>query len=158
MYQRLSAASFILGLFFFTIVHGSNDQFSSGWVPEKGSINQSNKIVVHFNLPPSEDQAKAIGRSLTHMFEADPKLQIKFVLHGKILDELKTSNISPWMQTFLDQARSQGAQFLICNNTLLTLKIKMKDLYKVTSADMVQAGILEISRLQQQGFSYIRYF
>lgn len=158
MFQGLILFFLISGVAFTCNSHGVSEVFDSGWAPPPGSIQQSNKIVVHFNTVPTEEQVKAVGRSLEHMFAADPKLQIKFVLHGKILQQLQAQTLLPWMQKFLDQARGQGAQFLICNNTLLTLKIKKQDLYKVTPEDMVQAGILEVARLQNKGFSYIRYF
>lgn len=149
---------FLSGLFLVFNLVAKTESFDSGWVPPKGQIQSGNKIVVHFNAIPNEEQIKAVGRSLEHMFEADPQLQIKFVLHGKVLQQLQSQAILPWMQQFLDQARGQGVQFLICNNTLLSLKIKRQDLYKVPSEDMVQAGILEIVRLQSKGYSYIRYF
>jgi intracellular sulfur oxidation DsrE/DsrF family protein len=48
-------------------------------------------------------------------------------------------------------------KILICRNTIIAQGIDPdSDLYDVKPSDIVQAGVAEVTALQQQGFVYIR--
>jgi intracellular sulfur oxidation DsrE/DsrF family protein len=52
--------------------------------------------------------------------------------------------------------RGRGARFLVCANSLRGQKIAREALFEVPATDIVPAGVVELARLQQEGFAYIR--
>jgi intracellular sulfur oxidation DsrE/DsrF family protein len=48
----------------------------------------------------------------------------------------------------LDFLRSHGVQVFVCNNTLAENGIDYRTLYKVSDADIVPSGFLEVAYLQ----------
>jgi intracellular sulfur oxidation DsrE/DsrF family protein len=46
--------------------------------------------------------------------------------------------------------------FEVFANTLKGRNVEMDDMYGVTEADVVPSGVAELSRLQQQGCTYIK--
>lgn len=58
---------------------------------------------------------------------------------------------------FRDQINAlaqSGVRFLICNNTLQKLEMKRSDLLEVP--DVIPSGIVEVVRLQNEGFAYVK--
>jgi uncharacterized protein len=52
------------------------------------------------------------------------------------------------------ELREKGVRFLICNNSLTGLGLKQDEL--IEGCEVVPAGIVELVRLQQEGFAYIK--
>jgi uncharacterized protein len=52
--------------------------------------------------------------------------------------------------------RARGARFLVCGNSMRGQKLAREALFQVSETDIVPAGVVELVRLQQQGFGYIR--
>lgn len=50
--------------------------------------------------------------------------------------------------------QGRGVRFLLCNNSLTGLGIKPEQL--IEGCEVVPAGIVELIRLQQDGFAYIK--
>ena len=53
----------------------------------------------------------------------------------------------------LDQLRTAGVKFEICNNTLKGMDIDWHGLYEVHESDIVSAGFLEVGWLANQGWA-----
>ena len=52
------------------------------------------------------------------------------------------------------ELQKKGVRFLLCNNSLTGLGVKQDDL--IEGCEVVPAGIVELIRLQQQGFAYVK--
>jgi intracellular sulfur oxidation DsrE/DsrF family protein len=52
------------------------------------------------------------------------------------------------------ELRKKGVRFLLCNNSLTRLGLKKDEL--IEGCEVVPAGIVELIRLQQEGFAYIK--
>ena len=85
--------------------------------------------------------------------------------------EQSVANIAaPWMiavfaacgivalgQMQVTSLKTQGPEFLVCNNTLKGRKIRYEnDLFEVWEDNIVPSGVAELSHLQQQGYTYIK--
>lgn len=62
----------------------------------------------------------------------------------------------PKLAASIDHLRKNGAHFEICYNTLVQRQIDpFNDLYGVQRADIVGAGIAEVTHLVARGFVYL---
>jgi uncharacterized protein len=52
------------------------------------------------------------------------------------------------------ELREKGVRFLLCNNSLTNLGLKQDEL--IEGCEVVPTGIVELIRLQQEGFAYIK--
>jgi intracellular sulfur oxidation DsrE/DsrF family protein len=52
--------------------------------------------------------------------------------------------------------RARGARFLVCANSLRGQGLAREALFEVPEGDIVPAGVVELARLQAEGFAYIR--
>lgn len=154
-------SSYILVFIQFSIlsIQAFAEEFDTGWTPKGVSrYIEDEKIVVHLNQPPNTEQIKAMGNSLSNMKKELPSLKLKVVVHGNALFGFKKSELKPEFKEFLDRTRKLGVEYVICHKTMQMKKIKVADLYEVETKHIVPAAILEISKLQREGYSYIRLF
>lgn len=149
-------------IIFITLLFSLNsfamDTFDTGWVRPKNKFDysDSNKIVIHLNILPNENQLKKMQNAFDHLKEESPNADVKILIHGPAIELMLAKDKTK--KEFLDKSQSKGIQFLVCHNTMKKKKIKLKQLYKVKADDVVPAGLLELARLQQMGYSYIRLF
>jgi uncharacterized protein len=114
------------------------------------------KAVYHLTMGIEEAQ-RGMGNIRNHL-AADPSAKIIVVGNGNgiefMLDGAKDRNGNPFDATIQD-LKSKGVEFRLCNNTLVTRKIdKSKVIPEVT---IVPSGVAEAARLQaREGFVYIR--
>jgi len=114
------------------------------------------KAVYHLTNGLDEAQ-RAMGNIRNHL-NADPKATIVVVGNGNgiefMLDGAKDRNGNPFDATIQD-LKSKGVDFRLCNNTLVTRKIdKSKVIPEVT---IVESGVAEAASLQfREGFAYLR--
>lgn len=54
------------------------------------------------------------------------------------------------------EARDRGVQFLICYTTLTAYRIALDQLYETKAADLVPAGVAEVTRLQKMGYGLVK--
>ncbi|MCU0694453.1 MAG: DsrE family protein [Polyangiaceae bacterium] len=114
------------------------------------------KAVYHLTNGLDEAQ-RGMGNVRNHL-AADPKAKIVVVGNGAgiefMLDGAKDKNGSAFDATIAD-LKSQGVEFRLCRNTLVTRKI---DPSKVNpDVSIVPSGVAEAARLQQQdGYAYLR--
>ena len=52
--------------------------------------------------------------------------------------------------------KNQGVNFAICNNTIKGRNVELTDLYDVDEKDIVPSGVAQLSKLQQEGYTYIK--
>ena len=104
-----------------------------------------------------EEAQRAMGNIRNHL-NADPKAKIVVVGNGNgiefMLDGAKDRNGNPFDATIQD-LKSKGVDFRLCNNTLVTRKIdKSRVIPEVT---IVPSGVAEAATLQsREGYSYLR--
>lgn len=76
---------------------------------------------------------------------------IEIVAYGPGLDMLKKDSL---LEPRLAQAVRDGIKLYACGNTMRATHTRRQDLLPFT--DVVKAGVIEIMRKQQEGYSYIR--
>jgi intracellular sulfur oxidation DsrE/DsrF family protein len=114
------------------------------------------KVVYHLN----EGLAQATNglRNIRNHLEVNPQAHIVVVAHALGVDYLmkgkKDANGNPY-ETIVQDLKSQGVTFDICEITLRNRKLK-KEQY-IEDAEFVPSGVAEITRLQQrEGYAYLR--
>ena len=114
------------------------------------------KVVYHVN----DTGAQAVGalRNIGNHLEVNPKAKIVVVTHAGgvdfLFDGAKDKAGNPY-NIRVEQLKTQGVQFEVCQITLRNRKIdKSKFLPEAT---FVHSGVAEITRLQQrEGYAYLR--
>jgi len=127
------------------------------------------KVVYHFNVYGESAQMAGLRNVQNHInaVGAD-KLEVAVVMHGNGLSlltlpeavgvtKMKEGNATTEMQARVDGLRNQGVRFLVCANTLKGRKVVPEEhLYRVSVGDIVASGVAELSKLQQEGYTYIK--
>ncbi len=126
------------------------------------------KVVYHINYDNPKQQAGAL-RNIQNHINAVGKENLDFivVMHGLGLSlllepdaagntKLKSGNATEKQQNTVSNLKDQGVEFSVCANTLRGKKIDLDDLYDVAKADIVPSGVAELSKLQQEGYTYIK--
>ncbi|MBV0933428.1 DsrE family protein [Marinobacterium weihaiense] len=114
------------------------------------------KVVYHINYNDSTRLSATLTNIRNHIDTlGEDHLDLRVVVHGSAIEYFMEATTDSNKQITLDTLRLSGARFIICGNTLDGYGIDRKALYDVTPEDVVQAGLPEIVRLQQQGFSYV---
>lgn len=118
------------------------------------------KVVYHINYPGgAEDKAyKGALRNIQNHINAvgAKNLDLKVVIHGNGIALLQDAKKTGPLQTQVAKLKSQSVAFNVCANTLKSKKISVDQLYEVFNEDIVPSGVAELSRLQQQGYTYIK--
>lgn len=92
-----------------------------------------------------------ISNSIEAVQEHKGTLDIRVELYGPGIKLL--INPDQKIQTAVDQLRSEGVQFEVCNNTLKGMNVDWHQLYGVKEKDIVPAGFLEVGWLGNHGWS-----
>jgi len=133
-----------------------------------GSGYGKQKVVYHINYDNPKQQAGALRNIQNHINAVGKEnLDFKVVMHGKGLTlllepdaaaktKLKMGNATEKQQTTISNLKEQGVSFSVCANTLKGKKVEIDDLFDVTQADIVPSGVAELSKLQQEGYTYIK--
>lgn len=119
------------------------------------------KAVYHINYPGGIDGSgyKPALNNLDNHLNAvgEENLDLRVVMHGDGLGLLAAANKDQALQATISDLKARGVRFLVCNNTLVGRNIDPEsDLFDVWPEDIVQAGVAEVARLQQDGFVYIK--
>lgn len=112
---------------------------------------------VVYHIADSEVQALAGLRSLRNHLDTDPKAKITVVAIAQGVDFLMegAKDASGNLYVGLVSAlASRGVKFEVCEITLTNRNLK-RDQF-VQEADFTPSGVVELSRLQHQGYAYIR--
>ena len=137
---------------------------------EEKNVYKKQKVVYHINYDNPKLQKGALQNIQNHInaVGAD-NLELRVVLHGnglallvlpeslKKLNKFKFANADENMTARVDGLKSQGVSFDICENTIVGRSINVEDdLYDVENQDIVPSGVAELSKLQMEGFTYIK--
>lgn len=128
------------------------------------------RVVYHINDSDPEHQAYALLTVQNHIEAESPEhLDIRVVLHGNGLSMLllpealghlkhfQRANADGQMTTRVDILKDQGVRFEVCGATLRRSGIDAdSDLYGIEPNNIVDSGVAELARLQQQGYIYIK--
>jgi intracellular sulfur oxidation DsrE/DsrF family protein len=114
------------------------------------------KTVYHLTNGLDEAQ-RGMGNIRNHL-AADPTAKIVVVTNGNgiefLLDGAKDRNGNPFDATVQD-LKSKGVEFRVCNNTLVTRKIDKSKV--IPEATIVPSGVAEAATLQaREGYVYLR--
>lgn len=126
------------------------------------------KVVYHINNDDAEAQIMALRNIQNHIDAVGAgNIEVKVVMHGDgvslLLEpdaskdtKMRVGNADESMAARIDGLKEQGVAFEVCANTLKGREIPMQALYGVSESDVVPSGVAELSRLQQQGYTYIK--
>lgn len=119
------------------------------------------KVVYHVNQSGGDKDA-AYMMALTNVQNhinavGKENVEVKIVMHGDGIGMVKDAKENMNLQAKVTNLKDQKVAFLVCENTLKGRKVDPdKDLFDVEKTDIVPSGVAELSRLQQQGYTYIR--
>lgn len=117
------------------------------------------KVVYHINYDGESGTSYrgALGNIQNHInaVGAD-NMEVEVVMHGDGLGLLMAAKEDDALQTRIGGLKSQNVRFRICANTLAGRDIALDDLYDAWAEDVVPSGVAELSKLQQDGFTYIK--
>ena len=128
------------------------------------------KVVYHINYDNPKQQAGALRNIQNHINAVGAEnLDLKVVLHGNglalllepdslaKLKKFKHANANETMTAQIDNLKSQGIEFNVCDNTVRGRKVDVDtDLYNVDKSDIVPSGVAEVARLQAMDYAYIK--
>lgn len=112
---------------------------------------------VLYHISDAEAQALAGLRNVRNHMDTDPSAKIVVVAHGNGVDFLmegaKDRNGSLYSGT-VSALKSRGVIFEVCEITLKTRNLKHEQF--IQEADFTPSGVVRITKLQHQGYAYIR--
>jgi hypothetical protein len=126
------------------------------------------KVVYHINGYGAKQQAGALRNVQNHINAVGAEnLELAVVMHGNGVSmvlypdaagdtKMQEGNADDQMQARIAGLKQQGVRFEVCANTLKGRNVAVDDLYDVSEADIVPSGVAELSKLQQQGYTYIK--
>ncbi len=155
--RRLTACLGVLGLWSVT---GASIAADDAYAPQK--------VVYHVNYYGPEQQTGALRNIQNHInaVGAD-NVEVQVVMHGNGVSlllppdevegtKMKEGNASDEMQARISGLKDQGVEFKICANTLKGRQVDLAALYDSDEADVVPSGVAELSKLQAEGFTYLK--
>lgn len=152
-------SAFLVGLcFLMTTAVSANERYGK------------QKVVYHINYDDPKKQTGALRNVQNHINAVGAEnLDLKIVLHGnglslllepdalEKLKKFKHANANQKMTAQIDNLKSQGIEFNVCENTVRGRKVDIDtDLYNVDKKDIVPSGVAEVARLQLMGYAYIK--
>jgi len=95
---------------------------------------------------------KMLVRQLGNVLAAAPNSKIEVVCHGPGIAMLTTKQTI--VHPKVSELKGKGIDFVVCENTLKEKKVTKEEI--IPEAAFVKAGIIEIVKKQEEGWSYIR--
>lgn len=113
------------------------------------------KAVYHIN--DANEQALDGLRNIGNHLDVEPTTQITVVSHSRGVDFLmvgaKHSNGTEYA-SLVSGLRSRGVKFEVCEITLKRRNLKKEQF--IQEADFTPSGVARLSKLQHEGYSYIK--
>jgi intracellular sulfur oxidation DsrE/DsrF family protein len=118
----------------------------------------SDQVKVVYHLADGIDQASRAMANIRNHLRGEPDAKIVVVALGDgirfLLEGARDRSDKPF-DSQIKALKAQGVDFRICNNTLTAHQVPQSQVS--ADATLVQAGVVEIARLQaREGFVYIR--
>ncbi len=76
--------------------------------------------------------------------------------HGSGISLLQHARTDPDLRSTVNTLKLQDVRFLVCGNSLESRGLERSDLHEVSDRDVVPSGIVELTRLQRSGYTYIK--
>lgn len=122
---------------------------------------EKERAVYHMNQPGGPELAHYrqflvnLGNHLQVL--ASSPFELRVVMHGAGIELLRTAaHANPQVAASIDELKLAGVRFDVCRITLQRNNIRLDELYDAAEADVVPSGVVQVCRLQQQGFAYIK--
>lgn len=129
--------------------------FSLSLIPVNASAAGANKVIYHINL--GNEQATDALRNIKNHLAVDPKVKIVVVTHSAgvdfLLEGAEDKNGNSYTGPVSELA-GKGVDFQVCQITLERRKIDPKKV--IADAKLVPSGVVEVTRLQQEGYAYLK--
>lgn len=113
------------------------------------------KVVYHITDP---NQANGALLNIRNHLKASPKVKIVVVANGPgvefLIDGAKNANGNPYDATVEELSMHYKVDFRVCANTLEARHIDKSRV--LPDAHIVPSGVAEVSRLQMDGYAYIK--
>ena len=120
-----------------------------------GCASAQNTVVYH--IADSQTQALAGLRNLRNHLDADPTAKITVIAIAQgvdfLLEGAKDASGNPYV-ALVSALVARDVKFEICEITLANRNLKREQF--VQEADFTPSGVVELTRLQHQGYAYIR--
>lgn len=93
-----------------------------------------------------------------HMNAVGPGfLDVQIVMQGDGVDLMMAALKDARLAEAIDRLMADGAKFVVCYNTLVQRRIEpVRDLHRIGRAQIVGAGVAEMTRLVAAGYVYLR--
>jgi intracellular sulfur oxidation DsrE/DsrF family protein len=129
---------------------------SLGLVPVNTSYAAgANKVIYHLNL--GNEQSSDALRNISNHLAVDPTAKIVVVTHSAgvdfLLEGAEDKNGNPYSGPVAALA-AKGVEFRVCKITLERRKIDPKKV--IPEAKLVPSGVVEVTKLQQEGYAYLK--
>ena len=113
------------------------------------------KVVYHINDSPA--QALAGLRNLRNHLDVDPTAKVTVVAHGAgvdfLMEDAKHASGAAY-GPLVSGLKNQGVKFEVCEITLKNRNLKKEQF--VQEADFTPSGVVRLTKLQVQGFAYLK--
>ncbi len=113
------------------------------------------KVVYHIN--DAETQALGALRNARNQLDTEPNTKIIFVAHAQGVDFLmegaKDKNGGLYAGP-ISALKARGVEFDVCEITLKNRGLKKEQF--IQEADFTPSGVVRITKLQQQGYAYLK--
>jgi intracellular sulfur oxidation DsrE/DsrF family protein len=115
----------------------------------------ANKVIYHVNQ--GNEQATDALRNINNHLAVDPTAKIVVVTHSAgvdfLLEGAEDKNGNPYSGLVTPLA-AKGVEFRVCKITLERRKIDPKKV--IPEAKLVPSGVVEVTKLQQEGYAYLK--
>lgn len=124
--------------------------FLPGLVLAQAGAMPNSRVVFQVN---DEDSRKwnTVLANINNVQEELGKVEVAVVVIGPALGMLKADALTA---NKVQDAMSAGVRFVACGNSMQAQKLEKDDM--IDKIDYVRAGYVELMRLQQQGWTYLR--
>jgi intracellular sulfur oxidation DsrE/DsrF family protein len=113
------------------------------------------KVVYHINDTAS--QALSALRNIRNHLDTEPKTDIVVVTHAFgvdfLMEGMRDRNENSFAST-VSALKNRGVKFQVCGITLQNRNLKKEQF--IMEADFVPSGVVQLTKLQQQGYAYIK--
>ncbi len=110
-----------------------------------------------FHIEDAAGQALAGLRNVKNFLDTEPTAQIVVVAHANgvdfLMNDAKDKNGNPYAIA-VELLKERGVKFEVCEITLRNRKLK-KDQF-IPEAQFIPSGVVELAKLQAQGYGYIK--
>lgn len=113
------------------------------------------KVVYH--ITDSKAQALAGLRNARNHLDTDPTAQITFVTHGEgvdfLMDGARDRSDNSYAAT-IAALKNRGVRFEVCEITLKNRSLKREQF--IEEAEFTPSGVVRVTKLQKQGYAYLK--